>query len=201
MDCQEFQKALSLYLEERWSEIDILGDFQEHIKSCKKCAADFEDATDMHEILVQAKNDADALQGLADFYSQKGDYGKADKLLEKALILKPGDKVIGDLRQSIIEKSVNVYIDGIEQKIEWIKGKVSLFVANACEIIVRLGDKVIFKEKVAAEHLFQGAVSTSFPSGKSDDKPSMSKKEGSITFEVYKGLNKGQLIIKSDKLK
>lgn len=127
MDCEEFQKALSLYLEERWSEIDILGDFQEHIKSCEKCAADFEDATDMHEILIQAKSDADALQELADFYSQKGDYGKAVNLLEKVLVLKPGDEKIETLLKkyaNLIKKSkeakvFRLVLDGSEQIYEW----------------------------------------------------------------------------------
>lgn len=126
---------------------------------------------------------------------------KAIKYLNEAFMLESGDKEIIALRQSIIEKYLNVHIDGIQQNIIWVKGQVSVVIAAACEIIIRLGDKIIFKEKVDSDQLFQGAVSTSFPSGKSEKKPSISKKEGGISFEVYRGLNKGRLTIKLDKLK
>ena len=179
----------------------FISELIKRIEISKKAAEYFNKPEQLEALTHFSSLLSNHLKKKAGVYDEGKKPEKAIKYLNEAFVLESGDKEIIDLRQSLIEKYLNVHIDGIQHKIEWVKGQVSLFIVAACEIIVRLGDKIVFKEKVDAHQLFQGTISTSFPSGKSDNKPSVSKKEGGISFEVYRGLNKGRLTIKLDKLK
>ena len=122
-------------------------------------------------------------------------YVEAVKCLQEAKELRPTDEEIDEILEKSIEESWECSIEGDNLKLKRIKDRLESYIHLAGPLIVSFRGNIIRRLNLEAQHLQYTKDDMMFGFQDKGPEPSLVYDDEKVTIKVFKGINKGKLIL------
>jgi hypothetical protein len=161
MDCKEFKKLISLYLDGRFSEIEELDAFENHFASCDSCWEEYAGLYKIHRMIQKRRSEI-----VAGSPEIKKMVDTLRNLTKKGL---KGDKLVEAFEKETkaVSRKTKVLVNGKEADYEVIGNKIRLVLfreprIEEKDIKILINDQNYFDERFSSseDYLFDVAADT-----------------------------------------